>query len=89
LLDINEFAGNVAIPDPGVQDAWWDPGWISIASDGGGDSVCIDLHPATGGTAGQVILMNHENGFRPRLAGSFTELLSLLVDYYEQRTENE
>jgi hypothetical protein len=47
---------------------------LPIASDGGGDSICVDLSPDEGGTVGQIILMCHDDGKRPRLALSFAEL---------------
>jgi cell wall assembly regulator SMI1/ankyrin repeat protein len=89
LLDIGEFAGNTATPDDGVRADWWNPCWVPIASNGGGDSLCIDLAPDEGGTLGQVMLMSHEGGGRPRLARSFGHLLADLADHYEQGAEAE
>jgi cell wall assembly regulator SMI1 len=89
LLDINEFQGRTSSPDPGVRDDWWHRGWIPFASNGGGDSLCIDLAPAEGGTVGQVISMSHETGDRPILAKSFAEFLALLVQRWEDAEEEE
>jgi cell wall assembly regulator SMI1 len=83
LTDVNQFAGNVATPDDGVRAEWWHPGWVPIATDGGGDSICVDLAPAEGGVVGQVIHVSHEVGDRPRLASSFAELLAMLAEHYE------
>jgi cell wall assembly regulator SMI1 len=47
-----------------VRKAWWHRGWVPFASNGGGDYWCIDLDPARGGTAGQVIAYSHESGER-------------------------
>jgi len=85
LLDLEEFAGSSATPDAGVRAEWWHPGWVPVASNGGGDSVCVDLAPDEGGAVGQVILMSHEHGDRPRVAGSWRELLMSLTEQYEER----
>ena len=79
LVDSGEFRGKESGPDQGIQSSWWHPGWISFASNGGGDSMCIDLAPAQGGTVGQIITMNHESSARQKLANSFAEWLSELT----------
>ena len=84
LIDVNEFAGNTALPDDGVRAEWWHPGWVPIASDGGGDSICVDLAPAKGGIVGQVIRVSSDSGDRPRVASSFAELLAMLADHYDE-----
>ena len=89
LSVIGEFAGNTATPDAGVRADWWNLGWVPIASNGGGDSVCIDLAPDADGTLGQVILMSHESSDRLLLARSLGELLADLAHYYEQRADAE
>lgn len=78
----------MATPDAGVRADWCNPGRVPFASNGG-DSVCIDLNPAKGGTLGQVILMNHESRHRLRLAASFGELLVRLAEHYEEQAEVE
>lgn len=87
LNDGGEFAGSTTTPDKGVRAGWWNPGWVPFATDGGGDSLCVDATPAKGGTAGQVIHMRHDSGDRPRLAKSLAELLAKLCDHYEQEGE--
>jgi cell wall assembly regulator SMI1 len=79
-----EFAGQVGKPDAGVRSDWWHSGWVPVASNGGGDVVCIDLAPAKGGSVGQVVWVGHESGDRPRLAGSLWELLAALAEHYEE-----
>jgi cell wall assembly regulator SMI1 len=79
------FAGSTAAPDDGVRCEWWHPGWLPVASNGGGDYLCVDLAPAEGGVAGQVVHFSHESGERPRLASSFAELLAMLAAHYEER----
>lgn len=79
LHDAGEFADQQSGPDKGVSGAWWNPGWIPFASNGGGDLLCIDMAPAEGGAAGQVITMNHEVSKRECLAPSFSQWLADLV----------
>jgi cell wall assembly regulator SMI1 len=60
---------------------------VPVASNGGGDALCVDLAPAPGGAVGQVITMSHESGERRRVAGSFAELLRRLAEHYEAELE--
>ncbi len=76
LADVGEFAGRESRGGRGVQRAWWHPGWVPFASNGGGDSICLDLAPGPGGTAGQVITMSHETAEREVLASSFGRWLA-------------
>lgn len=80
LAEIGEFAGQEASPDQGIEGVWWNPGWVPFASNGGGDSICLDLAPAPGGVVGQVITMNHASRKRVLLASSFSEWLADLAD---------
>jgi cell wall assembly regulator SMI1 len=82
-----EFAHNTANPDDGIRADWWNPGWVPVAANGGGDSLFIDLAPADGGTSGQVILMRHDHAGRQRVASSFAELLDRLAAYYEEEVD--
>jgi cell wall assembly regulator SMI1 len=83
FVDIGEFANQVSRPDKGIQNAWWHLGWIPFASNGGGDSICLDLAPTHEGTVGQVITMNHETSERELLAPSFAQWLARLADLIE------
>jgi cell wall assembly regulator SMI1/ankyrin repeat protein len=76
LADSGEFANKESGPDIGIQDTWWHPGWVPIASNGGGDSICLDLAPTEEGRVGQVITMNHETAKRELLAPSFAQWLA-------------
>jgi cell wall assembly regulator SMI1 len=84
LTDRGEFKGKESSPDTGIQGAWWQPGWIPFASNGGGDSICLDLAPAAGGTVGQVITMSHEASRRQLLAPSFIAWFTELAQMIEQ-----
>ena len=83
LVDSGEFANQESGPDKGIQDDWWHPGWIPFASNGGGDSICLDLAPTKDGTPGQVITMSHETSTRELLAPSFGQWLAGLADSIE------
>lgn len=45
-----------------LQPGWWNPAWIPLDADGGGNGAVIDLNPGRQGTVGQVIDMDHEVG---------------------------
>ncbi len=80
LMDGGEFEGEQSAGEKGIRsDAWYNRKWIPILSNGGGDSLCVDLDPARGGKAGQIISMNHEEDSRALIASSLAELLSNLV----------
>ena len=75
LLDGGAFEGNEARPEGPVKAEWWNRRWLPITSDGGGNSLCIDLDPAPGGTVGQVIDHDHETGPSVVVANSFRAFL--------------
>src|SRR5262249_40784079 len=50
-------------------------GWVPFHSNGGGDYDCGALAPAPGGTAGQIITMNHETGEHRLIAPSLRHWL--------------
>lgn len=70
--------GEVAEPETvadGVRQVWWDEGWWSLNSDGGGNGLVLDARPPEGCTAGQVLDFDHETTDRPRRHASFTAYL--------------
>lgn len=73
LLDSGEFTGVNSDPQTGVRNDWWNPRWIPITHNGGGDHYCIDLDPTDEGTIGQVITMWHDMGDREIKAASIEE----------------
>lgn len=90
LLDDGTFADNddylsragaVLVP---VKANWWNPCWIPITHDGGGDHDCLDLDPAAGGAVGQIIEMWHDDDTRPLNASSFEAWLSACAEDLEQ-----
>ena len=71
LLDSGDFKGIYSEPAIGVRNDWWNPRWIPVTHNGGGDHYCIDLEPTSDGQSGQVITMWHDMGTREVQANSF------------------
>lgn len=88
LIAGGEFAGSKTTPGKGVRTSWWHPGWAPVATDGGGDYLCVDLAPAKGGTVGQVVHLKHDSGDRPRVAKSLADLLATLCKHYEAANDD-
>lgn len=68
---------------PQVVRQWWCPGWIPIATNGGGDFICVDLNPTYPGTRGQLVVVAHEVAERPLLSTSLGEFAKQLLNAYE------
>lgn len=60
----------------------WNPHWLPLATNGGGDVQAVDLSP-DGATAGHVIEVNHETGVVTVLAASWAARLADLADGLE------
>jgi hypothetical protein len=69
--------------DPAVKPVWWNERWIPITENGAGDSLCIDLEPASAGLKGQVIQYLHDHPERRRRATGFVDLLRIHADALE------
>jgi cell wall assembly regulator SMI1 len=69
------FDDGRAGPEGPIQAVWWNPRWVPVTWDGGGDHLCIDLDPAPGGMPGQVIYFSHEVGPVEVVAGSWRAYL--------------
>jgi cell wall assembly regulator SMI1/ankyrin repeat protein len=85
LVDGGEFRNQSSAPDDGIRDAWWHPGWIPIAGNGGGDFLCLDLAPVDKGRIGQVIELRHDSPARRMGAASFAEFLREVAERWENR----
>jgi cell wall assembly regulator SMI1 len=59
-----------------IRPEWWNRWWVPVTWDGGGDHLCIDLDPAPGGLAGQVIYFSHEEGPLEVVASSWRAFLA-------------
>ncbi|MEB2266117.1 SMI1/KNR4 family protein [Priestia megaterium] len=75
LLDNGDFEDFEPIEaiGPVKRDFWWNPKWISIATNGFGDDICIDLDPDIGGNVGQIITFWHDWEERKVIAKSLEE----------------
>lgn len=80
LFGSGEFDDAVADPEFGIQPFWWCSKWIPFTYNGAGDHLCLDLAPASGGTAGQVITLWHDDGTRKKKADSFAQWFAGFVD---------
>ena len=76
LYDAGRFEALHSSPAAGVRTDWWNPRWIPFTHDGGGNHLCLDLDPAEGGTAGQVITVWHDSGERALAGSSFGDWLT-------------
>ena len=67
-------------PEAGIKpDFWWNPKWIPLSADGGGNGKMIDLDPAEQGRVGQIIQMWHDDAAREKEAASLREFLQNYV----------
>lgn len=66
--------------DP-VQAAYWIPGWLPFAIDGGGNFYAVDMAPDEGGTYGQVILMGPDEDERRVLGTGIAAWLTKTVQH--------
>lgn len=73
LTDEGTFDEYKSEPQMGIRDDWWNPGWIPITHDGGGNHICLDMNPADGGRVGQMITMWHDSSERELVADSFRQ----------------
>ena len=72
--------GNACEPEgPVLGDEWWRLGWIPFCGDGGGNHLCLDLDPASGGSVGQVITLWHDAPERQVIAPSLTEFIEIIA----------
>lgn len=82
-LDLGD-GGNEVV---GVQNKhWWNPKWLPITHDGGGNHLALDLAPGDGGTIGQIIDFDHEVWVSGIVATSFVEYLKSYADSLEAGT---
>lgn len=77
---MREMAEFVTVAEPEkVKCAYWTPGWLPFARDGGGNALAFDLDPEPGGTVGQVVLIGPDEDHRHVFAPSTSELLACLI----------
>ncbi len=66
-----------------IQPVWWHRAWLLLAGTYDHDYLLIDLAPAPGGQAGQIIKYHHTDGPTDVIAPSFQALLSTFADALE------
>ena len=70
--------------DRGVRGWWWSPRWIPITADGAGNHQVLDLDPAPGGVAGQIVTFLHDSARREVVAPSFERYLASFAAQLER-----
>lgn len=73
--DMNDEIPSQSIPSGCVQDAYVTPGWLPFLTDGGGNSVGVDLNPGPAGVNGQVINFGRDEEKKYVLADSLDSFL--------------
>lgn len=58
-----------------VSEVYWNPMWLPVASDGGGNFLVVDLAPGPAGTRGQVVNAGRDEELRFVLGNSLGEFL--------------
>lgn len=80
MADMAEF---VEVSEPAkVKQAYWLPGWLPFATDGGGNSLAFDLDPEPQGCIGQVIIIGPDEDHRRVLAPSISAFIGRLHTEY-------
>lgn len=66
--------------DSEIKPLLWNPKWIPIAENGGGDYLCLDTDPSDVGSVGQVLYFWHDWGKRSIEARSLFEFLQICLE---------
>ena len=66
-----------------VKHEWYDRHWLPVASDGVGNYFCVDLDPAEGGSAGQIVAFRHDSAERWIEAPDLATFLATHLDVDE------
>jgi len=83
LLDQGALNAEATAKGP-VQPVWWKTSWIPVGASGGGDFQCLDLDPAPGGKAGQIVTFLHTDGERCVAASSLLSWMDDCAKKFEQ-----
>jgi cell wall assembly regulator SMI1 len=76
--------GCCSFPSEFVRQAYFDPGWIPLTDDSGGNHIGIDLNPGQKGTAGQVIVFGPDDELHTVLARNWRQFLADLAGELER-----
>lgn len=77
--EFQETAGHSSRPVGAVRAQYINPGWLPFLTDGGGNSVGVDLDPRPAGTVGQVITFGRDERVKTVLADSLGAFLTEYV----------
>ena len=83
LLDSGDFEGWESEPENEIRADWWNPKWIPLTFDWGGNHDCLDLAPTEEGNMGQIISMWHDDAVRQVMAKSFRSWLEQFANDLE------
>ncbi len=77
----NEFEPDELEPDidSEIKPFLWNPKWIPIAENGGGDYLCLDTDPSEAGSVGQVLYFWHDWGNRSVEARNLFEFIEICI----------
>lgn len=67
-----------------VRHVYFDPGWIPLTYDSGGNHIGVDLNPGPNGKRGQVIIFGRDDELHCVLALSWGQFLTDLADELDQ-----
>ncbi|MFB9324608.1 SMI1/KNR4 family protein [Paenibacillus aurantiacus] len=70
--------------DTEIKPLLWNPKWIPVAENGGGDYLCIDTDPSEFGVVGQVLYFWHDWGRRSVEAKSLFEFIAICLNEAEE-----
>ncbi|MEX0718596.1 MAG: SMI1/KNR4 family protein [Planctomycetaceae bacterium] len=80
MLDCAEMMKNErGTPNGPIKADWWNQKWIPLTENDGGDFICVDLAPESGGRIGQVIDWSHELAATVVLEKSWCDWLESLA----------
>lgn len=71
----DETEGHVSHPPGAITERYINAGWLGFLTDGGGNSVGLDLNPGPAGTVGQVITFGRDEEHKYVLADSLGAFL--------------
>ena len=83
LFDSGAFGGWKSESEKEIRLDWWNPKWIPLTHDWGGNHECLDLAPTEYGNVGQIISMWHDDGTRQVIAESFSHWLEQFANELE------
>lgn len=78
-FNFNEEIPFTSTPEGAIKKMYFNPKWIPVFSDHGGNYIGIDLDPDTNGTKGQVIIFGRDEEDMFVLSNSITDFFDLMI----------